>query len=100
MRETTLDQIRELRAALRAPASEATFQQWRDMVGEIDSSLQWSAGYSLTERKLMERLREGIAGVFSAHRANRAPDLSRAMLPLTALESLVMGRETAETHRR
>jgi len=99
MREDTLDQIRELRAALRAPANEAAFQQWRDMVGEIDSSLQWSACYSLTERKLMERLREGIAGVFSAYRANQAPDLARAMVPLTALESLVIGRVGTASRR-
>lgn len=100
MRDNTLDQIRELREALHAPANEAAFHQWRDMVGEIDSSLQWNSCYSLTARKLMERLREGIAGVFSAHRANQAPDLSRAMVPLSALESLVVGRIAGADCRR
>lgn len=94
-----LSLIQELRAALRGPASEAAFAHWLDIVPRIDSSLDWDARCSVTERKLMEQIRGGVTAVISAYRSAARPDIARATVPLAALESLVRERRATDPGR-
>ena len=88
----TLDLISELRTALQIPLTSPEYVRWTGLVGKIESSLEWEARCSVTERKLMERLREGMVEVYSAYQSGMVPNFGRATAPLNALEALVRSR--------